>query len=859
MRGQLRVYLGAAPGVGKTYAMLNEGRRRLERGADVVIGIVETHGREHTAAQVGDLEVVPRHRLEHRGTAFDELDVDAVLVRRPELVLIDELAHTNAPGSRHDKRWQDVDDLLDAGIDVISTLNVQHLESVNDVVERITGVRQAERIPDELVRRAEQIELVDMTPEALRRRLAHGNVYGADRIDAALSNYFRPGNLAALRELALLWVADQVEDSLGAYRQRHGIVDTWETRERVLVALTGAPGADAVIRRAARMARRAHGDLLGVYVRSDDGLAGPSSDLLDTHRRLLADLGGIYHELVGGDVATAVLHFASAENCTQVVLGASRRSRWNELVRGSVVNRIVAASGTVDVHVITYETPPGVPSRGRPPLRRSGRHRAVSLRRQAAAWVTAVLCLPLLTLALVQARDALELSSVLLVYLLAVVTVAVIGGRLPSLAAAVGAFLLANWYFTPPFHRLSIADREHVLALGVFVAVALVVGGFVAAAARRSVEAGRARAEAGALARVAATLTQSDPLSSLVGHLRSTFALDAVAVLRDPGGDPGQPWVVEAASGERLPLRPADAGLTESLAPDVVLAAIGPDLTAEDRRVLKAFTAHLAAALEREALNEAARERDVLARADELRTALLQAVSHDLRTPLAAIKASASSLRQHDVEWEPEVVDEFLATIEDETDRLTRLVTNLLDVSRIQAGAVHASLRPVGVEEVVPVALAGLGPRSRCVDSELSETLPRVAADPALLERVVANLVSNGLAWSPAGQRVHVRADRHGDRVSLLVVDHGPGIPAAERQRVLRPFQRHGDGGHANANGVGLGLAVADGFTRAMDGELRLEDTPGGGLTVVISLNVDAASGSDVGADEADVAQEVGP
>jgi len=340
-RGVLRVYLGAAPGVGKTFAMLDEGRRRSARGTDVVVGLVETHGRERTAALLDGMELVPRRTVEHRGAVLEELDVDAVLARAPEVVLVDELAHTNAPGSRHAKRWEDIDELLAAGIDVISTVNIQHLVSVNDVVERITGVRQQETVPDAWVRTAEQIQLVDMTPEALRRRMAHGNVYPADRIDAALGNYFRVGNLGALRELALLWVADRVEDDLQSYMESHGVTASWETRERVLVALTGAPGADSVIRRASRLARRNQGELIGVHISRTDGLVDRRGPELDRHRQLLEELGGTYREVVGDDIAETLAAVARSERVTQIVVGASRRSRRQELTRGSVVNDLL--------------------------------------------------------------------------------------------------------------------------------------------------------------------------------------------------------------------------------------------------------------------------------------------------------------------------------------------------------------------------------------------------------------------------------------------------------------------------------------------------------------------------------------
>ena len=336
-RGDLRIYLGAAPGVGKTFAMLDEGHRRHERGTDVVVGFVETHGRPRTAAQLRDLEIVPRRIMAHRGAMFEEMDVDAVLARRPQVVLVDELAHTNVPGSRNPKRHQDVEELLAAGIDVITTVNIQHLESVNDVVEQITGVKQRETVPDAVVRAADQVELVDMTPEALRRRMAHGNIYRAEKVDAALGNYFRVGNLTALRELALLWVADKVDAGLQEYMEAQGISSTWETRERVVVAVTGAPSGDHLIRRASRIAQRTKADLLGVHVQSSDGLADAPPELLEAHRQLLADLGGDYHEVVGSDVAKTLTQFARGEHATQLVLGATRRSRWSELTRGSII------------------------------------------------------------------------------------------------------------------------------------------------------------------------------------------------------------------------------------------------------------------------------------------------------------------------------------------------------------------------------------------------------------------------------------------------------------------------------------------------------------------------------------------
>nr|MDQ6928441.1 DUF4118 domain-containing protein [Actinomycetota bacterium] len=661
-RGKLRIYLGAAPGVGKTFAMLNEGWRRVERGTDVVVAFMEPHGRPNTIAQLRELEVITRRRVEYRGSTFEEMDLDAVLARHPDVALVDELAHSNIPGSGHEKRWQDVEDLLAAGIDVVSTVNVQHLESLNDVVERITGVAQRETVPDEVVRAAEQVELVDMTSEALRRRMAHGNIYGPDRIDAALANYFRVGNLAALRELALLWVADKVDDSLEDYRAKHGIHQPWETRERVAVALTGAPGGEQLIRRAARIAQRAHGDLVGVHVRSDEGLSVQDSGLLDRHRRLLTELGGEYHEVVGTDVARALVESAEAANATQLVLGASRRSRWNELVRGSVVNRLLRLSGAIDVHVISNEASAEETAL---PFRPRRRLAALPPRRQLWGWGLVVGGLPLLTLVLSNLRSHVGLPGALLLYLLLVVTTAAVGGAPPALAAAVSGFLLANWFFTPPIHRWTIAESQNLLALVVFLVVGAVVSGLVDAATRRAAEAARAQAEAETLARLAGTMAEDDPLATLVRHLRTTFALDAAAVLvRNYSGDE---WRVEAESGSPVPASPDDADAMENLGHGMVLVLAGRTLATEDLQVLHAFAAQLGAAVERRRLSTQAARATALAEANDLRTALLQAVSHDLRTPLASIKASVTSLRQGDVAWSTEETAEFHATIEEET------------------------------------------------------------------------------------------------------------------------------------------------------------------------------------------------
>jgi len=827
-RGSLRVYLGAAPGVGKTFAMLNEAGRRHARGTDVVVGFVETHGRPRTAEQIRELEVVPRKIIDYRGTQFEEMDVDAILRRKPKQVLVDELAHTNVPGSKNEKRWQDVEELLAAGINVISTVNIQHLESVNDIVERITGVQQRETLPDEVVRRADQVELVDMTPEALRRRMAHGNIYRPEKVDAALANYFRPGNLAALRELALLWVADKVDESLQQYMEDHGITAAWETRERIVVALTGAPGGEHLVRRASRMASRSKGDLLGVHVRAGEGLAGPPPGLLERHRKLLEDLGGTYHEVVGPDAANTLVNFARNEHATQLVLGSSRRSRWTELFRGSVINRVVRASGDIDVHVISTQ------EEGEEPAAQHRQPRVslgISAQRQLAAMLVALALLPLLTVVLAHQRDGVSLGTDLLLYLLVVVVVATIGGAWVAMVSAVAAFLLVNWYFTPPIHEWTISESQNLVALVVFLVVAGVVSVFVTLAARRSLESARARSEAGSLVQLAgALLSENDPLPEIMQQLLATFGLQSAAVLRRTANNA---WSVVAHAGAPVPTRPDEATGTVSLPDDDVFAYVGPDLTVDERRVLNAFISQLAVALESRELRAEAASATALAEADALRTALLRAVSHDLRTPLASIKAAASTLLAEDLHLDDDTVHQLHATIEEEVDRLDELVHNLLAMSRLQAGALDLARTDVAVDEVVGRALVSLGERAAGVVVDVPDSLPRVHADPALLERAIANVVDNALSWSPPESAVQIAGDVVGDRLVLRVIDRGRGIAPEDRDRIFQPFQRLGD---ASPGGVGLGLAVARGFTEALGGELRVDDTPGGGTTMVFTF-----------------------
>lgn len=821
-RGRLRIYLGAAPGVGKTYAMLAEGRRRLERGTDVVVALCETHGRQLTAQLLEGLEVVPRAAVQHRGERLTDMDLDAVLARRPRVALVDELAHTNAPGTRHAKRWQDVQVLLDSGIDVVSTVNIQHLESLNDAVQAITGVAQPETMPDAVVRAAEQVELIDMTPEALRRRMAHGHVYGGDQVDAALAGYFRPGNLAALRELALLWLADRVEEAMERYRQDHGIESIWPTRERVLVALTGGPEGPTLLRRGARIASRgAGGELVAVYVVAGDGLIATDPGQVTALRQMTEDLGGTFHSVTGDDVPGAILEFAKSVNASQIVIGASSRPRWKMLLSPGVGNSVIARSGDIDVQVASHEY-----SRGR-------RSRAATARlsgsRLRAGWLMAVLGPVLLTALLLSPPVDLDLRLVVQLFLAYVVLVAIVGGLWPAVVTAVLSSLAFNWFFTSPEGSWAIDDPQNAAAIIVFLVVAVAVASVVHLNVRRTAQAMQAQRESLLFGELANSLLASTgQLDLLLTRALSAFQAVGAAVVRT--GADRQPEV--AASAGRVDL-PADLGQDrlagrERIDEEHELVLVGPVLPASARGLLAAYAANASAVLTRRALQASTSAADALARDNRARTALLSAVSHDLRTPLAGIKAAASGLRDPGVHIPHEDQQELLRTIDECSDQLDGLISDLLDVSRLQAGALTARPQLIELADALP---ATPWPERVQVDPELART--PVLADRGLLERVVANLVDNALRHAGPDAAVQVAAVPAGDRVRLLVRDNGPGVPEGDRESIFAPFQRIGD---SRSGGVGLGLAIARGLVEAMDGTLSAVGTPGGGLTMLVDL-----------------------
>ena len=838
-RGELRIYLGAAPGVGKTYAMLGEAHRRLERGTDIVAAVVETHGRKRTADLLEGIEIIAPKYIEYRGTAFPELDVEAVLRRHPQVVLVDELAHTNTPGSKNPKRWQDVEELLDAGITVISTVNVQHLESLNDVVTQITGIEQQEKVPDEVVRAASQVELVDITPEALRRRLSHGNVYAPDKVNAALSNYFRQGNLTALRELALLWLADQVDAALAKYREDHKITDTWEARERVVVAVTGGPESETLVRRAFRIASKSSAELMVVHVVRGDGLSGVSAPQMGKVRELATSLGATVHTVIGDDVPTALLDFAREMNATQLVLGTSRRSRWARLFDEGIGARTVQRSEKIDVHMVTH----GEAGKGFSWSRVSPRqHHLISW--LAAIVVPSAIC----AITVFVLNPFMGIGGKSALFVVGVVVVALLGGVAPAALSALLSGLLLNYFLTPPLYTFTIAEPDNAVTELVLLVVAVAVAALVDSAAKRTREARWASQEAELLALFAGSVLRGADLDALLERVRETYSQRAVSMLRmrdDSGEEKAGEIVACVGKDPCVDVDSADTAI-EVGDDEFWMLMAGRKLPARDRRVLTAVAKQAAGLIKQRELAEEASEAEAIAQADALRRSLLSAVSHDLRTPLAAAKAAVSSLRSGDVAFSPEDTAELLATVEESIDQLTALVGNLLDSSRLAAGVVRPELRRVYLEEVVQRALLGVRRGTTGfrlgLDRVKVEVDDAVAmADAGLLERVLANLIDNALRYAPEGM-VRVYAGRVGDRVLINVADEGPGVPRGMEDQIFEPFQRMGD--RDNTIGVGLGLSVAKGFVEAMGGIISATDTPGGGLTVVVDLAAPAGDRS---------------
>ncbi len=817
-RGRLKIFLGAAPGVGKTYAMLAEAHQLISQGVDVVIGVIETHGRRATQKLAVGIEHVDMRTIDYRDSSYAEMDCQRIIDRKPDVVLVDELAHS-IPGSDR-KRWHDVHTLLDAGIDVFSTVNIQHLESLIDVVKAITGQLQREVIPDRILREADDIELVDLSPEALRTRLAQGLIYSSDKVDAALSKYFRVGNLIALRELSLLWLADRVDEGLDLYRQQERIDHVWPTRERVLVAVTGGVESSTLIRRGARIAGRSAGrELLIVHVVEQTGLRQFTHENLESARRLADSLNASWHTVAGDDIAASLLDFARTVNATQLVIGTSRSSRWRQLIRPSVPTRILAGCGEIDVHMVRHDAKERI---------FHARPRSLSRQRRLGGWIASIV-LPAILCTLFTSLNHTELHSLaFLSFLSSTVFVALIGGWWPAAFSAVIAAGVLNWFFTEPLYTFTISKGDNIVALIIFWIVAAAVAIVVDRAEATTLEAKRLRSQWLVLSDLAGTvITDGHDLTALLGRMAEIFEQNSICLVRTDTDDP-----LQAHVGDSIDQHSASSII--HLDEVTLLLMDGRMLTVDEMRILDVFGNRLLALLHERELQATKDEAKRLSTANAVRTALLTAVSHDLRTPLAALKAAVSSLRMTDVTLPEQIQQELIETIDLSADRLSHLINNLLDMSRIQSHAIDIQPVPVCLADVVGSAISSLDP-GHCPSDlvvNIDGACPDVLADYGLLERIIANLIDNAAKYAPG--KVIIDAAAVDDEVIVRVIDYGPGIESSRRQQIFLPFTRFDDS--ESRTGLGLGLAVAQGLCEAIGARLEADDTPGGGLTMSLSL-----------------------
>jgi two-component system sensor histidine kinase KdpD len=848
-RGRLKIFLGAAPGVGKTYQMLTMAQARRRDGVDVVIGVVETHGRKETLALLGDLELLPRRRLEYRGHSFDEMDIDAILARRPQLVLIDELAHTNATGSRHPKRYLDVEEILAAGIDVYSTLNIQHVESLSDIVAQITGVRVRETVPDRVLNDADDIEVVDLAPEDLLQRLREGKVYVPEMASRALEGYFAPGNLTALRELALRRTAQRVDQQLLSHMREHAIAGPWAAGERVLVCLSEHPGGAALVRYGKRLADQLHASWAAIHVETaaSTRVSEAERDRIAESMRLAERLGADPITVSGFDPTSEILAWARANNVTQLVIGNSQRSRWAELVRGSVVRALLRSAGDISVHVMGVgrdEDADGHGSRIKTVPRAVPfpvRHYVAAAMAVAAALVAALVLQPWVGFA-----------NVDLIFLTAVIAVAARFGLWPSIAASITSSLAYNFFFIPPIYTFTISDPMNLAALFLFTVVAVVISNL---AARVHAQAGMAHARTATTQalyafsrKLAAVVEIEDLLWAAAYQMASMLKLDVVLlmpeedVLTVKAGYPPEDRIDEAdlaaakwawdknrAAGRGsdnlpgakrlfLPLHTARGPVgVVGLASD----REGPLLTPDERRLLDALLDQTAVAIEHMKLTEDIDQARVTAQTERLRAALLTSLSHDLKTPLASIIGAASSLQQYADLYDAETRRDLVAMIHDEADRLNRFVHNLLDMTRLESGHIELLTESVDLGEVVGAALQRTARvlEHHKIEVDLVSDIPMLRLDVVLIEQVLFNLLDNAAKYAPTGSVVSIRGRRNPDGVSLEVADEGPGIPQEELESVFEKFYRV-KGGDRRRVGTGLGLAVCRGFVEALGGTI---------------------------------------
>jgi two-component system sensor histidine kinase KdpD len=850
-RGRLKVFLGASPGVGKTFSMLEAARAKRAEGLDVAVGVVETHGRAETAALLEGLETIPKRRVEYRQTRLEEFDLDAAIARHPALLVVDELAHTNAPGSRHAKRWQDVDELLAHGINVYTTLNVQHLESLNDIVAGITGVQVRETIPDVVLERADEVELVDVTADVLQQRLREGKVYVPDQAARAIDRFFRRGNLIALRELALRRTAERVDAQMRGYMAERGIRETWAAGERLLVCIGPSAAAARLVRATARMATRLHADWLALHVE------GPGSRRLGPAEReeivraleLAGQLGGRAVTVSGQSVADEILAYARTHNVNRIVVGKPERPGWRDRLRGSLLEALVRRSGAIEVLAISGEDD-GEQARPAP-------RAPVPLGEYLAA-ASLTLVPTAVGLGLRAGEAELTTIDAAMLYLLAVVVAASRYRQGPATLTSLLSIALFDFCFVPPYYTFSVSDARYGLTFLVMLLVALMMSRLTArirSQAEASRERERRTAILYAMSRDLSSARTMDELAdATLRNLRETFAADIVLLQPDPDGRvrPLEPqaypiddretgvaqWAYEQRqqAGHGTSTLPAAVGLYIPLAvSDRSVGVLGIRPTERhqfrhpaQRRLLEALAGQAALAFERLALAERSRRTEVAVEAERLRTALLSSLSHDLRTPLAAIEGAGTTLLQDGGPSDAAMRRELAGTIVQESQRMSRLVANLLDMIRVETGALEVQREWQLLSDVAGVALIRTEDQlvGRRVTTDFPASLPLVPVDEVLLEQVFVNLLENAAKHTPAGTPIELSAEAVDGDVVITVADRGPGVPPGEEERIFEKFQRAGS---APGTGVGLGLTICRGIVTAHGGRIWVERRPGGG------------------------------
>jgi two-component system, OmpR family, sensor histidine kinase KdpD len=863
-RGRLKIFLGAAPGVGKTYEMLLTAQAKKREGVDVVVGIVEPHGRRETEVLLEGLEVIPRLQVDYKGHLLAEMDIDAILKRRPQLVLVDELAHTNAPGCRHPKRYLDVEELIAAGVDVFTTLNIQHVESLNDIIAKITRIRVRETVPDSVLDQADDIEVVDLAPEDLIKRLHEGKVYVPQQAERAVRHFFSRGNLTALRELALRRTAQRVDEQLLSHMREHAIPGPWAAGERVLVCISEAPSTAGLIRYARRVAERLQVPWTAIYVETarTQRLTDAERDRIADFLRLAERLGASTITIPGRNIADELIAYATANNITQIVIGKSSRSRWFEMVHGSVVHELVRKTGQISVHVISADDKESVPPKSVQTRPKVEPFRVESYMGSAGA-VGVALGLGLLL------KHFVAVQSISLLFLMAVIASAIAWGLLPALFACVASVLAYNFFFLPPLYTFSVGDPENAFALFFFLVVAVIVSNLTARTRTQVVNARRRAkmtAELYAFSRKVAGIGALDDLLWATAY-QITSMLNVRTVLLMPVKDSEG---LEVASGyppeDQLDdadmaaarwtwehNRPAGRGadtlpggkrlflpLRTGSGPVGVIGidrdSPGPLLTPDERRLLDALCDQAAVAIERISLAKGLDEARVLAETERLRAALLTSISHDLRTPLASILGTVSSLRSFPERYTTAQREELLATLQDEAERLTRFVSNLLDMTRLESGAIELNLELIDVAEIIGSALqrAGNVLAGHEVEVDIAPSLPMLRLDAVLFEQVLFNLLDNAAKYSPDRSKIGIRATRDGELVEIEVVDEGSGIPPADFEHIFDKFYRVHAQDRRRA-GTGLGLAICRGFVEALGGWIvarNRRDRSGAVLTI---------------------------